>query len=221
MTTGSARGAGAADRTIAVVSGGLSQPSSTRLLADRLAAASVDALARSGLTARIVPVELRTLARPLADAMVTGFPSTDLQAALDEVAGADGLIAVTPIFSGSYSGLFKSFFDVTDPEALAGLPVLIGATGGTARHSLALDHALRPLFSYFRSTVVPTGVFAATDDFGTAGSADQPADLSRRIARSASEFAGLVAAAAPHGAPDPFADPPTFAELLAAGGAES
>lgn len=204
------------DRTIAVVAGGLSQPSSTRLLADRLAAAAVEALHRSGLSAATVPVELRALARPLADALVTGFPSEDLQMALDTVAQADGLIAVTPIFSGSYSGLFKSFFDVTDPDALAGLPVLIGATGGTARHSLALDHAVRPLFTYFRSIVVPTGVFAATDDFGTA---DAATGLGRRVARAAGEFATLVAAAAPHGAADPFADPPTFAELLAAGGA--
>jgi FMN reductase len=205
------------ERTIAVVSGGLSQPSSTRLLADRLAAASVEALARSGVTARTVMVELRTLARPLADAMLTGFPSQDLQAALDTVAHADGLIAVTPIFSGSYSGLFKSFFDVTDPDALSGLPVLIGATGGTARHSLALDHAVRPLFTYFRSVVVPTGVFAATDDFGTA---DGSTGLGRRVTRAAAEFAPLVAAAAAHGAADPFADPPTFAELLAAGGTD-
>jgi FMN reductase len=182
-----------------------------------LAAASVEALRRSGLTAAAVPVELRTLARPLADALVTGFPSQDLQAALDVVATADGLIAVTPIFSGSYSGLFKSFFDVTDPDALSGLPVLIGATGGTARHSLALDHAVRPLFTYFRAIVVPTGVFAATDDFG---STDASAGLGRRVTRAAGEFATLVAAAAPHGATDPFADPPTFAELLAAGGSD-
>jgi FMN reductase len=210
-----------------VVSGGLGQPSSTRLLADRLSAATVDVLGRSGLSARIVPVELRTLARPLADAMVTGFPSPDLQAALEAVARADGLIAVTPIFSGSYSGLFKSFFDVADVDALTGLPVLIGATGGTARHSLALDHALRPLFTYFRSIVVPTGVFAATEDFGTAGTATgsgghggPAAGLDRRVARAAAELAALVAAAAPHGAADPFADPPTFAELLAAGGSD-
>jgi FMN reductase len=214
MTGRSGHGA-AGDRTIAVVSGGLSQPSSTRLLADRLAAATTAALGRSGLSTHIVPIDLRTLARPLADAMVTGFPSQDLQSALDAVASADGLIAVTPIFSGSYSGLFKSFFDVTDPEALSGLPVLIGATGGTARHSLALDHAVRPLFIYFRSVVIPTGVFAATEDFGSSGSS---AGLNRRIARASAEFAGLVAAAAQHGAADPFEDPPTFAELLAAGG---
>jgi FMN reductase len=205
------------DRTIAVVSGGLSQPSSTRLLADRLASAAIAALGQSGWTARVETIELRTLARPLADAMLTGFPSVELQAALDTVAKSDGLIAVTPIFAGSFGGLFKSFFDVTDPEALTDLPVLIAATGGTARHSLALEHSLRPLFSYFRATVAPTGVFAATDDFGTAGPSTA---LTQRIERAARQFAALVAVAAPHGAPDPFADPPTFAEILAAGGKE-
>ena len=81
---------------------------------------------------------------------------------------ADALIAVTPLYSGSYNGLFKSFFDVLDPGALAGKTVLIAATGGTARHSLALEHAIRPLFSYLRAVTVPTAVFAATEDWGAA-----------------------------------------------------
>ena len=82
--------------------------------------------------------------------------------------GADGLIAVTPIFTTCYCGLFKSFFDVLDTDALAGMPVLIGATAGTARHSLALDYALRPMFTYLHAVVVPTGVFAATEDWAGA-----------------------------------------------------
>ena len=100
--------------------------------------------------------------------------------------GADGLIAVSPIFSGSYSGLFKTFFDVLEPEVLAGKPVLIGATGGTARHSLALEYALRPLFSYLRTVVVPTAVYAAPEDWGS------DAQLSDRVARAAGELADLV-----------------------------
>jgi FMN reductase len=92
------------------------------------------------------------------------------------------------VFSASYSGLFKSFFDVLEPESLAGTPVLVAATAGTARHSLVLDHALRPLFAYLRALVVPTGVFAATEDFGStaAGSLDE------RIVRAATELADLV-----------------------------
>ena len=88
--------------------------------------------------------------------LLTGFAPASLTTALGTVSGADGLIAVTPIFSGSYAGLFKNFFDVLDEGALEGMPVLMGATAGTARHSLALDHAVRPLFTYLHALVVPT-----------------------------------------------------------------
>ena len=111
-------------------------------------------------------VELRPLARQIADAMITGFANTELEAAFEQVASADGLVAVTPAFNASFGGLFKSFFDVLPEESLTDMPVLIGATGGTERHSLVLEHALRPLFSYLRAIVSPTGVYAATDDFG-------------------------------------------------------
>jgi FMN reductase len=198
-------------RTLAVVSAGLSTPSSTRLLADRLSTAAVTALGERGVSATVEVVELREHARDLADNLLTGFPNASLRAAVETVVGADGLIAVTPIFSGSYSGLFKTFFDVLDKEALAGKPVLLGATAGTARHSLALEHALRPLFSYLRSVVVPTAVFAAADDW--AGGGEQA--LSDRIPRAAGELADLVARA-PAAAPvDPYGDPTTsFGDLL-------
>src|SRR3954452_3827808 len=107
-------------RTLAVLSAGLSTPSSTRLLADRLTAATVDALRSRGTEATVEVVELREHARDLADDLVTGFANESLQAAIDTVTGADGLIAVTPIFSASYSGLFKTFVDVLDKEALTG-----------------------------------------------------------------------------------------------------
>lgn len=167
---------------LVVVSAGLSVPSSTRLLADRLAAA-VDRRTPVGIEV----VELRDLAVEIAHAFTSGFPGQALAAALDAVTEADGLIVVTPVFTASYSGLFKSFFDVLDKDALAGRPVLIAATGGTERHSLVLDHALRPLFSHLRAVVVPTGVYAASEDWGAEG-------LPERIERAAEELAGLMAA---------------------------
>jgi len=177
--------------TLAVVSGGLSVPSSTRLLADRLAESTGAALAASGHEVRLQLHELRPLAGPISNHLVTGWPSPDLGTALDEVSAADGLIAVSPVFSASFSGLFKSFFDLLDPGALAGKPVLIGATGGTARHSLALDHALRPLFAYQRALVAPTAVFAASEDWG--GTGDSHTDtLPARIERAGRELAALV-----------------------------
>src|SRR4051794_29975145 len=156
-------------RTLAVVSAGLSVPSSTRLLADRLTVATVDALRKRGVEATVEVVELREHARDLADNLLTGFPNAPLREAVGTVVGADGLIAVTPIFSASYSGLFKTFFDVLDREALTGKPVLMGATAGTARHSLALEHELRPLFAYLRAIVAPTAVFAASEDWAGSG----------------------------------------------------
>src|SRR3954462_2773586 len=169
-------------RTLAVVSAGLSVPSSTRLLADRLTTATVEALRERGITATVEVVELREHARELADNLVTGFPNSSLRAAVDTVTGADGLIAVTPIFSASYSGLFKTFFDVLDRDALVGKPTLLGATAGTARHSLALEFALRPLFAYLRAVVAPTAVFAASEDWaGGEGGNRGPGGAGRRV----------------------------------------
>ncbi|WP_440710972.1 FMN reductase [Herbiconiux sp. YIM B11900] len=180
-------------KKLVAVSAGLSQPSSTRLLADRLAEATVVDLADRGVGAELTVIDLRDLAHDITNNLITGFPSTALQSALDAVTTADGLIAVTPIFTASYSGLFKSFFDVIDNTALTGLPTLIAATGGTPRHSLALDHALRPLFSYLRAPVLPTSVFAATEDWGSGSADDGFPTLPDRIRRAAGELAAVVA----------------------------
>lgn len=178
---------------LVVVTAGLTQPSSTRLLADRLAEAAGRRLPEAGKP-RVI--ELRELAVDIANVFVTGFPNARLREVIEAVTEADGLIAVTPIFSGSYSGLFKSFFDVLDNTALAGKPVLIAATGGTARHSLALEHALRPLFAYLRAVVVPTAVYAASEDWG--GGRDAFTDgLGERIERAAEELADLLLRRAP------------------------
>ncbi|GAA2265813.1 hypothetical protein GCM10010145_35030 [Streptomyces ruber] len=167
---------------LVVVSAGLSVPSSTRLLGDRLAAATT---ARVPAGADVQVVELRDLAVEIAHNFTNGFPGPRLAPALDAVRAADGLIVVTPVFSASYSGLFKSFFDVLDKDALIGKPVLLAATGGSARHSLVLEHALRPLFAYLRATTVPTAVYAASEDWGAEG-------LAERIERAAEELAGML-----------------------------
>ncbi|MER7578898.1 FMN reductase [Kitasatospora sp. NPDC097691] len=181
---------------LVVVSAGLSKPSSTRLLADRLADSTVRQLGADGRQVDVTVVELRDLAVEIANNFVTGFPGAALRGAIEAVTEADGLIAVTPIFTASYSGLFKSFFDVIDHDALTGKPVLIAATGGTPRHSLALEHAVRPLFGYLRAVVVPTSVYAATDDWG--GSGDGLTDgLPRRIDRAAGELAALLSGRGP------------------------
>ena len=196
-------------KRIVVVSAGLSVPSSTRLLADMLGDAAVDAIHDRGQDA---------------DHLLTGFPTGELKAAIDKVRRTDGLVVVTPVFSASYSGLFKTFFDVLEVGVLDGKPVVVAATAGTARHSLVLDHALRPLFSYLHAVVVPTGVFAASEDFGAVGGDAGTGDLAKRVNRAANELAALVAG--PGDVPRPvhhrrsvdeeFASPTSFEDLLRA-----
>ncbi len=177
---------------LAVVSAGLSQPSSTRLLADRLAAATVSALRESGVPTDVETVELREVAREIANNLVTGFPSPRLDEIIRSVTTADGLVATTPIFTTSYSGLFKSFVDVLDPQSLVRMPVLLGATGGSERHSLALDYAMRPLFVYLKAIVVPTGVYAASSDWGAGDGETGASPLADRVARAGRELADLM-----------------------------
>ncbi|GAA4566408.1 FMN reductase [Planotetraspora kaengkrachanensis] len=197
---------------IVAVSAGISQPSSTRLLADRLAEATRRRLAEERAV-EVRVVELRDVATDIAKNIVTGFPGPALREVIEAVTEADGLIAATPIFTASYSGLFKSFFDVIENDALAGKPVLIGATGGTARHSLALEHALRPMFVYLRAIVMPTAVYAASEDWGGGGDAHTDL-LAVRIDRAAGELADLLLHRAPAARPVETVVP--FEEQLAA-----
>jgi FMN reductase len=202
-----------AARSLVVVSAGLGQPSSTRLLADRLAAAVDRHLRDAGILANLEVIELRDHAQDLTNNLLTGFPSPRLQGAIDAVLAADGLIAVSPIFSASYSGLFKMFFDVVERDGLTGKPSLIAATGGTARHSLAIEHALRPLFAYLNAGVVATGVYAAAEDWGGGGLAAD-GSLVERIDRAARELAAAMVVRQHQAPADPFESPTSFEQLL-------
>lgn len=175
-------------KRVVVITAGLGVPSSTRLLADLLGDAVERAVEARGAEVEVETVELRPLAHALADHLLTGFPGGDLARAIERVRHADGLVVVTPVFAASYSGLFKTFFDVLEPGTLDGKPVVVAATAGTPRHSLVLDHALRPLFAHLRAVVLPTGVFAATDDFGSSDGT-----LQKRVERAAGELAASVA----------------------------
>ena len=177
------------DLTITVLSAGLSQPSSTRLLADRMTEATVEALEQDGHTASVKTIELREYAREIMDNMVSGFASERLEEVKVELVASNAVIAVSPIFSQSVSGLFKSFLDVLDTKSFANKPVFLGATAGTKRHSLALEYAIRPVFSYLRANVAPTLVFAGSDDWGAT---EDGTDLQTRITSGAQEFAAMI-----------------------------
>ena len=177
-------------RRLTVLSAGLGVPSSTRLLADQLAAAATRELAAAGYEVTTDVVELRELAVDIANNFVTGFAPPRLAEVIAGVESSDGIIAVSPVFSASYSGLFKSFIDVLDPKSLDGKAALLGATGGTDRHQMVLDHAMRPLFSYLRTRTAATAVFAGPQDWGNTDDGGTP--LSARIERAAAEFSSLL-----------------------------
>lgn len=199
-------------RRITVLSAGLGVPSSSRLLADQLAAAAERRLTAGGYAVVVDVVELRDLAVDIANNFVTGYAAPRLAEVIAGVEASDGIIAVTPVFSASYSGLFKSFFDVLDPKSLEGKAVLLGATGGTDRHQMVLDYALRPLFSYLRTRTAPTGVFAGPQDWGT--TAEGGSSLADRIERAAGEFALLLEGPQPGQKSGPLESLP-FEQLLA------
>ncbi|GAA1489289.1 CE1759 family FMN reductase [Brachybacterium sacelli] len=200
------------------LSAGLSTPSSTRMLTDQLSRAAAKALGRDDAEVDVTTVELREYAHDITDALLTRFPSEKLSMVIESVRAADAVIAVTPVFNVGPSGLFKTFFDAVDIDVWASKPVLLGATAGTARHSLAIDYAIRPMFGYLKAEVVPTVVFAASSDFGadTEGQADEQ-PLAARVRRAAAELATMLRAgtgSAAGGAEDP-ADEGSDAESAA------
>jgi FMN reductase len=176
---------------LVVVSAGVSDPSSTRLLADRITQKSLDLLREAGTPASASVIELAPLAVALARATVSGFPGEQLQAAIERLAAADALIASTPVYKAGISGLFKSFVDVLDDDLLVAKPVLLAATAGSSRHALVIDEQMRPLFAYLRALTLPTSVFAAPEDWAAP-------ELGGRIERAATELAVILQAGVGH-----------------------
>jgi len=184
---GNAAAGNAAERelSLVVVSAGASDPSSTSMLADQLAARTVAAAGARGVRVAVTTIELRTMANEIGAALVSQNLGPKLTAAVEALGAADGVIAATPIYKAGVSGLFKGFFDVLDNDLLIARPVALAATAGTARHALVVDEAMRSLFAYMRTLTIPTAVFAATEDWSGGG-------LEGRIDRAAIELATLM-----------------------------
>ena len=170
---------------LVVISAGTSDPSSTRLLADRAAQRTAAVAAQRGAEARTRVVDLRELATDITTALTSQLITPRLQQAVDALGAADGIIAATPVYKAAPSGLFTSFLDVLDNDLLIGKPVVLAATAGTARHSLVIDDQMRPLFAYLRALPVPTSLFAAAEDW-----ADEA--LNERVDRAAFELVLLM-----------------------------
>jgi FMN reductase len=184
---GNAAAGNAAERelSLVVVSAGASDPSSTSMLADQLAARTVAAAGARGVRVAVTTIELRTMANEIGAALVSQNLGPKLTAAVEALGAADGVIAATPIYKAGVSGLFKGFFDVLDNDLLIARPVALAATAGTARHALVVDEAMRSLFAYMRTLTIPTAVFAATEDWSGGG-------LEGRIDRAATELSALM-----------------------------
>jgi FMN reductase len=170
---------------LAVVSAGTSDPSSTRLLAERTAERVVALADARQNTVTVSVIDLRELAADISTALVSQLITPKLRKAVDTLGEADGVIASTPVYKAGPSGLFTSFFHVLDNDLLIGKPVVLAATAASARHALVVDDQMRPLFAYLRTLTAPTSLFAAPEDWG------DPA-LNTRIDRAARELVLLM-----------------------------
>jgi len=147
--------------SIVTVSGSLQTPSKT----DALLAAVVAAIGRHDSETQHSVIEIAQIGALLAGTVSRDQAAPELEAALDAVGRADLLIVGSPVYKGSYTGLFKHFFDLLDQKALTDIPVLLTATGGSDRHALVIDHQLRPLFGFFGALALPLGIYAIPEHF--------------------------------------------------------
>jgi len=170
---------------LAVVSAGTSDPSATRLLADRTAERVAALAAGHGNTVTVSAIDLREISADISTALVSQLITPKLQRAIGILREADGIIAATPVYQAGPSGLFTSFLQALDNDLLIAKPVVLAATAGTARHALVADDQMRPLFAYLRTMTMPTSLFAAPEDWS------DPA-LTTRIDRAALELVLLM-----------------------------
>ncbi|MEN9410186.1 MAG: hypothetical protein RL216_2160 [Pseudomonadota bacterium] len=173
-------------RTIIGLSGNLDRPSKTRALVQTAVAAAASRFQAVGAV-----FDLADFGPSLGSARRVEDLASTARSALDVILSADALIVASPVYKGSYTGLFKHLIDLIDPQALQGKPVLLAATGGGDRHALVIEHQLRPLFGFFEAQTLPTGVYAADRDFADG----QPSSsvLSDRLARAVDQFSPYFA----------------------------
>lgn len=172
---------------VVAVSGSVQSPSRTLVLVEQLLAA----------LAEVAPIDvhlikLEDLAPAIGGVSYRNQLPSAVQAELAAIESADVLVVASPVYRGSYTGLFKHLFDLVHHEALIDVPVLLAATGGSDRHALVIDHQLRPLFSFFQARTLPLGVYASEQDFS--GYAITSQALRDRIALAASRALPLLTA---------------------------
>jgi FMN reductase len=170
---------------LVVVSAGTSDPSSTRMLADRVAARVVALASEREKQVMVSVIDLREIATEISTALVSQLIGPGLERAIATLGRADGIVAATPVYNAGVSGLFTSFADILDKDLIIAKPTVLAATAGTARHALVVDEQMRALFAYLRALTVPTSVFAAPEDWSDVS-------LGQRIERAALELLFLM-----------------------------
>ncbi|SHF13259.1 FMN reductase [Lampropedia hyalina DSM 16112] len=145
-------------RTV-VLNGSLHKPSRTQVLLH-----SVHGALNEYLPLETQFIELVDLVPHIGTALSTQNLHPQAQQAIAAIEEADFLIVGSPVFRGSIPGLLKHLFDLIQLEALVGKPVLLAATGGSQRHSLVIDHQLRPLLAFFQSLILPIGVYGTQQE---------------------------------------------------------
>jgi FMN reductase len=175
------------DRTLRLVAiaGSVHRPSKSRALAEAVARA---ALARIDLS--VSTYDLIDAGPGLGAAFTRAELSPAAAAIVEAVEKADAIIAMSPVYKGSYTGLFKHLFDFVAPTSLVTKPVVVGATGGGHRHGLVVEHQLRPLFGFFSAMTVPTSVYASDHEFLDGVPAD--ATVKERIDLAGAQLAALL-----------------------------
>lgn len=176
--------------SIAGFAGSLSSPSKTRALVEH---AVGQAAARHHAKGEVF--DLLDLGPTLGSARRLDDLDPSARRIVDTIIGADALVIASPVFKGSYTGLFKHLFDLLDPAALAGKPVLLAATGGGEKHALVIEHQLRPLLAFFEAQVLATGLYASDRDFEAGRLIGTQAIA--RLDRAIDQFAPLLAPANP------------------------
>lgn len=168
------------------LSANVQRPSKTRTLVDTIVR---EAAARGPVEARVF--DFVDAGPGLGAAWTRDQLSLPARRIVEAIEEADGLVVASPVYKGSYTGLFKHLFDLIDPGALAGKPVAIAATGGGARHALVVEHSFRPLFGFFGALQVPVTVYASDADFADGVLTDQ--DVRERAGLAGRQIADLLA----------------------------
>ncbi|MDR1853040.1 MAG: NAD(P)H-dependent oxidoreductase [Propionibacteriaceae bacterium] len=168
-----------------LLSGGMSEESTTTRLVRELSRALMKLADERSIELEVSAIQIGDLLDDVSAALAKNLKSEKLKAAERDLASADGLIAGTPVYKAGVAGPFSSFMHVLDPDVLVGTPVLLAATGGSARHALVVDTEMRSLFAFMRALAAPTAVYATGNDWGDP-------DFSKRLKRAAFELLTLM-----------------------------